>query len=401
MRTRRLALLVLILTAPLHPAAQFPHLKEFRPVEGPLTRVHYDLATGVATRLGQRGVQAVDAVGVGLQRALANCFSNTLTTGYSLGLTNGWEFIDYARKDCGTSGLIGKFGFAYATMARDVNDVPPGPGASLGIRLYQGGSPFCGSAGTLAGDFLFAGLPAALGTQVNPGFMVTATLPAGSPVSLADGPISWGYSGNEGPQGTPGQTGPLLTEFSVNTGWMNVFDIYNRTPNSVGTCVVSFFFGCSSPVPPPPSGSPCAGFWLQLWEQGSKASAATARTCGTNPNVFAHVGSDADGDSVADAGPAGPVIGETWISTVAAPLSLVSIFSAPLSGAPLGGIFGGSFLCGTRRLATDVDLGTHRVPIPADLTLLGAALTAQGATLALGPIQVGLTNALDIVLGAR
>jgi hypothetical protein len=377
---------------------------DFRAVEGPLTRVHYDIATGEVTRLGNDGggVHNTDPIGVGTQKALANCFSNTVTTGYYTGLTNGWEFIDYATKDCGTSGLIGMFGFAYATTARDLTDAPPGPGAAIAVNIYQGGSAFCGSAGTLAGSFGFTGLPGAIGTQVSPGFAVTATLAPNAPMALADGPISWGYAGIDGPQGSGAASGPFLTDFNSNTGWADVFDAYNRTPNSAGTCVVSFFFGgCSPPVPPPTTGTPCSGFWLQLWEQGSKTSSATSRTCGTNANIFAHLGSDANGDLIPDAGPAGPVINETWQSAVGAGISLVAITKTPLPGIPLGGIFGGTFICGSGTLFTQTAFGAHNIPIPADLSLSGASLVTQGAAISIGPVSIALANAIDIVIGVR
>jgi len=251
-----LAILAALLALTTPAASQDPrHRTEYRSVDGPVTRVRYDLETREVTRLGP----ASEGVG----RAFSNCFDNSLTTGYYTGGTNGVEFMDFAAKHCAGTGVVAALSFAYATTARDLSE-PGGTGASLGITLYSGGSSFCGGTGVLAGSYVFSGLPGAVGTQVSPGFFVTAVLGADSAV-LPDGPVNWAYAPHEGPFGTQAPSGPLLTEFSVNTGWGDEFDIYNRSPATQGTCLGAFFFQCTPPIPPPPSGMPCPGFYLRLF----------------------------------------------------------------------------------------------------------------------------------------
>jgi len=373
------------------------HRTDYRPVEGPVMRVRYNLETREVTRLGP----ASEGVG----RAFSNCFDNSLTTGYYTGGTNGVEFMDFAAKHCAGTGVVAALSFGYATTARDLSE-PGGTGASLGITLYSGGSAFCATPGTLAGYYLFTGLPGAVGTQVSPGFFVTAVLGADAAV-LSDGPIDWGYTPHEGPFGTWAPSGPLLTEFSVNTGWGDVFDIYNRSPATEGTCLGAFFFGgCSPPIPPPTTGTPCEGFYLRLFEQQPKSGSVTFRNAGPNVPGFVSSGSDADGDCAADGTAAEPFLGERWITTVALGAgdvaSLVVIAGSPLSGVPLGGPFGGTWaLCVGVQHAELVVGGSHCTPIPLDPRLLSASLCTQGASIALAPLAVSLQNALDVTFGIR
>jgi hypothetical protein len=396
--------------ATLASAQNVQQLSNFRSVEGPLTRVKYDVATGTVTRVGQgQGFSNAAGSAAGVHRSSVNCFSNALTTGYYTGLSNGWAFMDFAAKQCNATETIGAFSFAYATTARDLNDVPPGPGASIAITFYSGGSAFCGAAGTFEAGFLFTGLPGAIGTQTSPGFLVTATFTGNSTFNLPDGPVDWGYTAFEGPLGTPAFSGPLLTDFSVNTGWGDVFDIYNRTPATTGTCLGAFFFGgCTPPVPPPPTGIPCGGFYLKLYEQGAKAAAAVFRNVAPNAAGYAHLGSDNNGNCGVDGVVAGPVIGENWITAVALQaghmFTTVSINSNPLPGIPLGGPFGGTRLLCSGNLVTDTVGGPapHCIGIPKDIGLIGATLCTQGLSGDLVPVlALRLNNALDITIGVR
>jgi len=384
---------------------------DFRSVEGPLKRVQYDVATGQVTRLGQgQGMHNAGASAAGVQKAFANCFDNSLTTGYYTGGTNGVEFLDYAAKACAGTETQGAFSFAYATTARDLLDTPPGTGASLAITFYSGASAFCASAGTFEAGFLFTGLPGAIGTQVSPGFLVTAIFGGNSTFNLPDGPIAWGYAPFEGAFGTGAFSGPLLTEFSVNTGWGDVFDIYNRVPATTGTCLGAFFFGgCTPPVPPPTTGTPCGGFYMKLYETAPKAGAAVPRNAAPNIANFTHVGSDADGNCVQEGVAGGPMIGENWIAAVGLDVGhqahIVTINSSPLPGGfPLGGIFGGTRLLCLGGLANDTVVGpaTHCIGIPKDVGLLSATLCTQGISAkVIGALQLRFRNALDVVIGAR
>lgn len=380
---------------------------DYRNVDGPIRRIRYDVATGKVTRLGRLSSK-LDPIGVGTTEVLALCFDNSLTSGYSTNLTNGWEFVEFASKACPGSGLIDRFEFGYATTARDVNDVPPGPGASLGLRFYQGGSALCAAAGTLVGVYDFTGLPGATGTTQNPGFYVTASLPAGQPLLLANGPISYGYTANDGPAGTPARSGPLLTEFSANTGWADLFDAYNRSPASQGTCTASFFFGgCSPPVPPPTTGTPCAGFYLRLFERDVPPASAIPRVCGINPNVFVHVGSDRDGDCLPDLpDPGGPVLGESWLSSTALlPSELATIVFFGGVNLPMvpTTACGGMSICMTGIVHRAVSLtGSFCISIPFDLSLAGRELYTQNVAIDAPPLLLfpfKCKNAIDITIG--
>jgi len=398
LRAPLVTLLAVLALPPLVQARQERRaLTDYRGVEGPLKRVRYDLTTGTVTRLGP--------VPEGVGRAYSNCFDNSLTTGYYIPGTNGVEFMNFAAKNCAATGFIAQLVFGYATTARDLSE-PGGTGASLGITVYSGGAAFCVTPGALAGSYHFTGLPGAVGTQVSPGFLVTALLGADAAV-LPDGPIDWGYTPHEGPFGTDSYSGPLLTEFSVNTGWDDVFDIYNRSPATTGTCLGAFFFSsCSPPIPPPTTGTPCPGLYLRLFEQQAKSGSVSFRNAGPNAAGFASSGSDADGDCVPDGVSVEPFVGERWITGVALgpgdAASLVVVAGAPLPGLPLGGPFGGTWaLCVGVQHAELVVGGAHCTPLPLDPRLLGTSLSTQGASIALAPLCVSLQNALDVTLGIR
>jgi len=341
-----------------------------------------------------------------VERAYSNCFDNSWVYPYYTACTNGFEFTNFGAKQCGGTATVAAFTFGYATTARDPSELG-GQGASIDISLYSGGSAFCAGVGAHVGTFRFAGLPGAVGTQISPGFLVTAVLGSDA-VRLPDGPITWSYSASDGAHGSPASSGPILTEFSANTGWLDVYDIYDQSPATLGTCLGAFFFGsCDPPLPPPATtGNPCPGFYLKLFEQQPKSGSASYRNAGPNAAGFASSGSDADGDCLPDGTSAEPFVGERWLTTVALgpgdAASLVVIASAPLHGVPLGGAFGGTWvLCLGVQHAELVVGGAHCTPIPLDPRLLGASLCTQGASIALAPLRISLQNALDVTFGIR
>ncbi len=99
-----------------------------------------------------------------------------------------------------------------------------------------------------------------------------------------------------------------------------------------------------------------------------------------------------------------PVLGASWDTTVdiVTPGALGSIVSistgGPTSGIMLSGTIAGELLCLPPVVALDVSTGSHSIPIPADCTLIGRTLCAQGSTFVIG--QVTLNNAIDITLGS-
>jgi len=377
--------------------------RRIRPLDGPLVRLRYDVPTGSVTRAGGAGAREARSLPAGVQRAFSQCFDGSLVTGYSAAGTNGFEWVDFAAKGCHATGWIRAFAFGYASTAS-------GPGGALRISFHAGGAPFCGSLGPEVASFLFTGLPGCAATGPCPGFLVTAVLGGSSAFQLPDGPIAWGYTPLDGPLGTPAATGPLLTELSANTGWSDVYDAYNRWPAALGTCLGGFDFGgCTTPVPPPPTGVPCAGFYLELFEQQAKNGTAVVRNAAPNVASFVFLGSDSDGDCLPDGVVTGPMVGENWLSLVGPDpghlITIMTISRDPLPGGfPLDS-FGGTRLLCLGGIANDYALaGTpHCVAVPDRLDILDLTLCTQGVTVR-GPwltFNKRFRNAIDVTFGIR
>ena len=363
---------------------------DFQRVDGPVGKVHYDVATGQVTRIvrpGQRSGSFAEAPLGGAQRASVLSFNNTLTTGYFTSGTLGNEFVDWATKATGltvTTAVI----FGYATTVDDPSI--GGPGASLDLSFYSGTTGFC-TLGTETDRFQFTGLPGRT-ASVPPGFgvgyCVTAFL-GSQGISVPDGRIGWGYCMLDSDGAGGSLTGPLMTDFGTNTGWNDAFDSWGSCPASTGTCAGTFFFGgCSTGmVPPPPTGTPCASFKLGLaeWVPAVQAACA-ARNAGNNPAVFVVTNP--------------PEIGGTF--SVALPgFGAMTVTAGPIPnpGFPLTGKVFGRLLCAPPMLGPiQIVVGSLTLPIPNDVTLEGLTVCTQAA-LAVGGGKFSLTNAQDCVFG--
>ena len=359
-----------------------------------------------ATRAGQPNQAAP-----GQRKALVNCFQNTITNGFFSVGTNGTEWMDWALKSAGKTDIVGAFAFAYASNARGPSQ-PGGTGASIGVSFYSGTTGFC-SRGTRAKDVVFfSGLPGATGTQTSPGFAVTAVFDPGAVFCLPDGKIGWAYFFNEPPMGTnqnatgPLLAGPVLTGAQSNTCWNDAFDLWS-SPDSIASCAGVFFFGgCNPPttffVP-----NPCAGFWIQVFEEQVAAGASVQfnNLVGT-PNPLRYT-------SVTDAN-----LGEAWITNIlldpanpaGAEVAGVIRFGLPgaifPNGATLGFLVNGSrlVLLGPADNIVVAGPGNPKVSsltIPKDLGFLGSTFTTQAFGVILGgSVKFQALNGIQILIGA-
>jgi len=98
-----------------------------------------------------------------------------------------------------------------------------------------------------------------------------------------------------------------------------------------------------------------------------------------------------------------PVIGQDWqlLVDIATPGHLASVVTmslgSPISGPNLAGFLNGQILMTGPLLPADVAVGSHAIPIPFDLSLVGLTLPSQGATFAPGGLF--LNNAIDAIFG--
>lgn len=344
----------------------------------------------------------------GRRKALVNCFQNTLTNGFFVAGSNGSEWLDWASKYAGKTDIVGAFAFRYGTNARGSSE-PGGTGASLGVSFYSGTTGFC-VRGTRASDLMFfSGLPGATGSQISPFFSVTAILNPGAVFCLPDGKIGWGYYFNEPPRGTyqvgtgPLLAGPVLNGSVSNTCWNDVIDIWS-SPDPIASCQGLYFFNCNPPltffVPPP-----CAGFWIQIFEETVNAgsSAIFNNTVGVpNPLRYSETQS--------------ANIGEPWITQIltdplnpAGPeVAGVIRFGVPgtiVPGVPLGFLVNGSRLIvvGTASNILVSNPGVVKVGtlvFPKDLSFLGSTFHTQGFGVILAPIRFQALNGISTTVGA-
>ena len=383
------ASLVLCATA----SAQTARL-DFQRVDGPMGKVHYDLATGRVTmvqRPGQPSGELAEAPRGGAQRTSVRSFNNTITTGYFTSGCFGCEFVDWATKSTGltiTTAVI----FSYSTVMRDPSF--GGPGASLDLALYSGTTGFC-TLGTETDRFQFTGLPGITSTvpHSSRGYWIVTAFLGNQGISVPDGRIGWGYCFLDryfpGSSIFSSATGPLLTDFGTNTGWNDAFDAWGSCPANTGTCAGVFNFGgCSTGmVPQPPAGTPCASFFLGLAEWvPAVAAACTARNAGTNPAVLVVTSPPRIGGTFSVGLP-----GTGAMAVTAGPI--------PSPGFLLTGQVFGRLLCDPPMLGPiQIVAGSLTLPIPKDVHLEGLTVCAQAA-LAVGGGQFSLTNALDCVFG--
>jgi hypothetical protein len=98
-----------------------------------------------------------------------------------------------------------------------------------------------------------------------------------------------------------------------------------------------------------------------------------------------------------------PTLGATWTATVdlATPGHLLSAVAVSFGGATEG-VFPGGAIAGELLVlpgfAVDVQTGSHAIPVPPTLSLLGVCVATQAATVA-SDGSIHLNNALDLTLG--
>ena len=349
------------------------------------------------------GTPSVGDVNVALPgqlKAKVLCIDASTSNGFFSAGTTGAEWLDWAQKDCLSTGVVSQLAIAYATSARDVSE-SNGTGGFVGVSLYEGTTGFCakGTVATLADGsdarLGFFTLPGATGTQVSPGFLITAFLPDNNPICVADGKLGWGYSYLDDDGTGAAQTGPFLTEFGASTCWADAFDLWSR-PDEFGTCAGTFFFGgCTLPltfgVP-----NPCGGFYLQLWEDDcGGAGTQTPIVVAPNANALAPG--------------AGPNIGEVFSQTQTAltAASLLQLNLDDISSLFAPG-FAAGFLGGGTRLhllfgPNYLTLGPVFAPVnnwafifPKNVGLCGAGLVTQGFDIRL-PFAAGSIHAINAV----
>jgi len=363
---------------------------DFQRVDGPLGKVHYDVTTGKVTKVvrpghaSAKGTFANAPLAGGVQKTSVPSFNNTITTGYFTSGNLGAEFVDWATKASGLK-ITTAIRFGYATTVDDPSI--QGPGASLDLSFYSGTTGFC-VLGNETDRFTFTGLPgrtASIPVGSGAGYLITAFL-GSQGICVPDGRIGWGYCMLDSDGSGGSLTGPLLTDFTTNTGWNDAFDFWAKCPANTGSCVGTFFFGgCVSPVPPPPTGTPCGSFILGLNEWTPTVTAScTARNGGTNPAVFVVTSPT--------------VIGGNF--SVAIPgLGGLAITAGPIPGFNLNGSVMGRLLCDPSVIfgGIQVVIGSLSVPIPKDVTLEGLGVCAQAALKVGSKFQ--LTNAQDCTFG--
>ncbi len=367
--------------------------QDFKRFDGPVGKVHYDMAAGKVTKVvyprqqgGGAAVNAATPSPAGVQRTLIKVFCNTITTGYFSTPPVGTEWVDWASKSGGgtfTDAVI----FGYATIAAD-------PTVDIDLNFYSGTTGFC-TLGTQTAGLSFSGLPgvtASVPPGYGAGFFVTAFLSPG--ICIPDGRIGWGYCGLDSDGSGGSLTGPILTDFGTNTGWNDAFDFWSACPASTGTCLGAFFFGgCSTgAVPPPPTGIPCASFMLGIVDHFAPPAACVARAGITGCNFpFPLVLT------------APPVLGGVFKAAFAGVFGACAVTPGPfpIPGFKLAGLVKGELLADITVIFGGIMVapgGVLCIPLPKDHTLVGFPVTVQCATF-LGPGCFQLTTALDCVLG--
>ena len=118
------------------------------------------------------------------------------------------------------------------------------------------------------------------------------------------------------------------------------------------------------------------------------ASSAVRNGSGANPLGFLEVSP--------------PILARFWDTTVdiASQGAMLSMVSIGLGGSASGAFTRfGEALCLPPYTPPDLGMGSHSIPLPGDVFLIGRGFCAQAATVSPGRIQ--LLNAIDITLGTR
>jgi hypothetical protein len=380
-------------------------------VTGPLGKVHYDLSQGKVTKVVYprevRKLQQTSPQQV--QRGKVLTFNNSLTTGWFWSGALGTMELDWAVKStaAGTGmgyQLVDSFVMAYATYAWDPSGGPggvPGPGAETIVSMYSGTGGRC-DLGTLQAYFRFLGLPgvtSCMGPGSGAGYYVTAFV-ADPQFCLPDGQIGVGYSfiqdrgiaTNSPPSGLS-STGSLLMNFGTNFpfGWSDAFDWWVGGPNSMGSCIGTYWFGGCNTADTDFGNytGGCGSFFLALREDdGSDANVAIWNT-GTNPLFLSATNS--------------PHVGTTFSINHTLPGGYALSFARFPVGIPLSGplLFGDLHVDLSQLYKIKIGAATTKnIAIPCDSTLVTATIFIQGTHIAtVGPVTMQLQNTLDVTIG--
>ena len=157
--------------------------------------------------------------------------------------------------------------------------------------------------------------------------------------------------------------------------------------------------GWNDPATVSVSGFPlCPLFYAGNWviracteDTGALASTMARNGTGCNPNGFQSL--------------TNPALGSTWVSTIdiAGPGATASIISFSLGGPTafkIAGQVSGELLGLPPYVKpANVAFGAHAIPIPFDLSLVGATIPALGATFFLAGNTIVLNNAIDLTFG--
>jgi len=331
------------------------------PFEGPIKYFNLDYATGEITPVNP----GVDAT-VTAAYDNANCFAGFLTT-----LSDDEEYLDWGVKSTGLTGVITGFSFGYGTS--ELDPTLGGPGASVGINIWNGTPGFC-DPGTQVFSQVFTGLPGGSGGGFGAfAFNVDLTSAA---ISIPDGEIGWSFF----EAGNPGTTGPLLQAVGAcPSGTVDAFDVYTQ-PASAATCAGTFAFSTPN----------ISSFYFSLDEDDGATPAGVTIRNTSNPEEYTALTS--------------PQIGGTYSSTVtpgSAGITIVGI--AATAGVTPNFLGSGDILLGLAPFPLLYSgSGTHDFNLPLNASLIGAVVPTQGFALeidAVGNIGATAYNALDLTIG--
>jgi hypothetical protein len=389
-------------------------------VTGPLGKVHYDLSQGKVTKVVYprevRKLQQTSPQQV--QRGKVLTFNNSLTTGWFWSGALGTMELDWAVKStaAGTGmgyQLVDSFVMAYATYAWDPSGGPggvPGPGAETIVSMYSGTGGRC-DLGTLQAYFRFLGLPgvtSCMGPGSGAGYYVTAFV-ADPQFCLPDGQIGVGYTPIQdvGPAiGYPftlgiASTGPRLTNFGTNFpyGWTDRFDWWVGGPNSMGSCIGTYWFGGCNTADTDFGNytGGCASFYLALREDdGADALVVNDIGGGVNPNLLTAATTPQGGSPIPRVG---TLLGLNHVLPGGYNLCFAKLPFYPNLSGPL--LFGELMVDLTTQYKLKVGIATVKnIAIPCDADLIGLTVYIQGLYVAtVGPVTIQLLNTLDVTIG--
>ena len=327
----------------------------------PVVRYVHDVATGVT-----RPLAAAEPLGGGVLRQTTTCFENDASFGFT-SLTNnpGEELVDWGVKTCGSTGVVEQMTIGY------YSDPLEGL-ADFSVALYSGTTGF-GVLGKEERRITLRDQPALFATIV----LLTIDLRS-DPVCLPDGPIGWGFRNDDGDSAVLLGLAP-----NVPLGIIDALDVYSG-PAPTGVYTGTYNFG---------AGNPFGTLVLTLEENDGAvlASSTVVNGSGTNPLALQEV--------------APAVLGKTWVarvdpSVLPAPAATIIVISAGAI-APLPTRFGELLIDLGAPSRTSFALGTHFVPVPKNLALVGTTVHTQGALVEQLVLPVGfvLTNGLDVTFG--